>query len=138
MGLSEASIAQIELARRIVPIVSVQNLYNIAQREADDVIDYCEDHAIGFIPWFPLGSGKLSSAGGPIDDIAQRHDATVSQISLAWLLHRSPIVLPIPGTSSLQHLEENCAATAVTLSETEYQELTDSRKAIRRWAMSAR
>lgn len=135
VGLSEASVAQIESARRIVPIVSVQNLYNIAQREADDVVEYCEQHEIGFIPWFPLGSGRLSAPGGPIEEIAQQHKATVPQISLAWLLRRSSIMLPIPGTSSLAHLEENCAASHVTLSEVEYQELTDSRKAIRRWAM---
>jgi pyridoxine 4-dehydrogenase len=137
VGLSEVTVAQIESARRIVPIVSVQNLYNIAQRDADEVVDYCEHHQIGFIPWFPLGSGKLSAAGGPLEDVASQRQATIPQISLAWLLRRSSVMLPIPGTSSLEHLEENCAASEVQLTDIEYQELTDSRKAIRRWAMSS-
>lgn len=135
VGLSEVSVAQIEAARRIVPIASVQNLYNIAQREADDVVDYCEQHQIGFIPWFPLGSGKLSS-GGPLTAMASELGATVPQICLAWLLRRSPVMAPIPGTSSLTHLAENCAAANVSLTDAQYQELMDSRKAIRRWAMS--
>jgi pyridoxine 4-dehydrogenase len=136
VGLSEVSVAQIEAARRIVPIVSVQNLYNIAQRDADDVVDHCEQHQIGFIPWFPLGSGKLSS-GGPLAAMASELGVTVPQICLAWLLRRSPVVAPIPGTSSLTHLAENCAAANVSLSDHQYQELVDSRKAIRRWAMSS-
>jgi aryl-alcohol dehydrogenase-like predicted oxidoreductase len=136
VGLSEVTVAQIEAARRIVPLVSVQNLYNIAQRDADDVVEYCEQHGIGFIPWFPLGSGKLSATGGPLEEIAAAHGATVPQISLAWLLRRSPVMLPIPGTSSISHLEENCAAADVHLTDAEYQELTEARKAIRRWAMS--
>jgi pyridoxine 4-dehydrogenase len=137
VGLSEVSVAQIEAARDIVPIVSVQNLFNIAQRDADEVVEYCEQHKIGFIPWFPLGSGRLSAKGGPLEEIAVAHGATVPQISLAWLLRRSPVMLPIPGTSSVSHLEENCAAAGIDLSDTEYHELTDARKAIRRWAMSA-
>jgi aryl-alcohol dehydrogenase-like predicted oxidoreductase len=136
VGLSQVSVEQIEAARRIVPIVSVQNLYNLAQREDDAVVDYCEQNHMGFIPWFPLGSGKFSRDGGPLAAIASALDATVSQIALAWLLRRSPVMLPIPGTTSLEHLEENCAAANVTLSDDAYQELTDSRKAIRRWAMS--
>ncbi len=136
VGLSQVTVEQIEAARRVVPVVSVQNLFNIAQREDDDVIEHCERHRIGFIPWFPLGSGKFAAPGGPLDAIASAYDATVHQISLAWLLRRSPVMLPIPGTSSLEHLEENCGASNVTLSEASYQELTDSRKAIRRWAMS--
>jgi pyridoxine 4-dehydrogenase len=136
VGLSQVNVDQIEAARRIVPIVSVQNLYNIAQRDGDDVVDYCEKNAIGFIPWFPLGSGKLSSPGGPIEEVASENDATVPQICLAWLLWRSSAMIPIPGTSSLEHLEENCAATSVELSDAAYQHLTDSRKTIRRWAMS--
>jgi pyridoxine 4-dehydrogenase len=136
VGLSQVTVEQIEAARRVVPVVSVQNLYNIAQREDDDVVGHCEDHQIGFIPWFPLGSGKFAFPGGPLDAIASEYDATVHQISLAWLLRRSPVMLPIPGTSSLEHLEENCGASNVTLSDASYQELTDSRKAIRRWAMS--
>jgi pyridoxine 4-dehydrogenase len=136
VGLSEVSVAQIEAARSIVPLVSVQNIYNIAQRDYDDVVEYCEQHAIGFIPWYPLGSGKLSAPGGPLESIASDLGVTVPQVCLAWLLRRSPVMLPIPGTSSLAHLEENCAAVDVTLSDAAYQELTDSRKAIRRWAMS--
>jgi aryl-alcohol dehydrogenase-like predicted oxidoreductase len=136
VGLSQVSVEQIEAARRVVPVVSVQNLYNIAQREDDNVIDYCEMNEIGFIPWFPLGSGKVAASGGPLVDIASASGATVAQICLAWLLRRSGVMIPIPGTSSLEHLEENCAATRVTLSDDAYQELTDARKAIRRWAMS--
>ncbi|MGC1239559.1 MAG: aldo/keto reductase [Acidimicrobiales bacterium] len=136
VGLSEVSVAQIEAARSIVPLVSVQNIYNIAQRDYDDVVEYCEQQAIGFIPWYPLGSGKLSAPGGPLESIASDLGVTVPQVCLAWLLRRSPVMLPIPGTSSLAHLEENCAAVDVTLSDAAYQELSDSRKAIRRWAMS--
>ena len=136
VGLSQVSVREIEAARRIVPIVSVQNLYNIAQREDDDVVDYCEAQGIGFIPWFPLGSGKLSADGGPLETVASALHATPSQVSLAWLLRRSTTMLPIPGTSSLAHLEENCAANDVALSDAAYQELTESRKSIRRWAMS--
>ena len=136
VGLSEVSVKQIEAARRIVPIASVQNLYNIAQREADDVIDFCEQNLIGFIPWFPLGSGKLSADGGPLEHVASELGATPSQISLAWLLRRSSVMLPIPGTTSIAHLEENCGAANIVLSDGEYEELTDSRRAIRRWALS--
>jgi aryl-alcohol dehydrogenase-like predicted oxidoreductase len=136
VGLSQVNVEQIEAARRVVPVVSVQNLYNIAQRQDDDVVAHCEQHRIAFIPWFPLGSGKFAAGGGPLDEVAAEYDATVHQICLAWLLRRSPVMLPIPGTSSLEHLEENCGANNVALSEATYQELTDSRKAIRRWAMS--
>jgi aryl-alcohol dehydrogenase-like predicted oxidoreductase len=116
--------------------VSVQNLYNIAQRDDDDVVDYCERHDIGFIPWFPLGSGKVSARGGPLDAVADAYDATVAQVCLAWLLQRASVMLPIPGTSSRAHLEENCQARDLTLSADMFQELTDARKAIRRWALS--
>jgi aryl-alcohol dehydrogenase-like predicted oxidoreductase len=136
VGLSEVSVTQIEAARRIVPIVSVQNHYNIAQRDADDVVDYCQLQGIGFIPWFPLGNGKFSATGGPLEAMAAELDVTVPQISLAWLLRRSPVILPIPGTSSLQHLEDNCEASEISLTDSQYQELMDSRKAIRRWTMS--
>jgi aryl-alcohol dehydrogenase-like predicted oxidoreductase len=136
VGLSQVTVEQIEAARRIVPLVSVQNLYNVAQREDDDVVEYCQESGIGFIPWFPLGSGKLVAAGGPLDMVATEYGATVQQICLAWLLRRSPVMLPIPGTSSLAHLSENCGAINVVLSDATYQEITDSRKAIRRWAMS--
>jgi pyridoxine 4-dehydrogenase len=136
VGLSEVSVTQIEAARRIVPIVSVQNHYNIAQRDADDVVDYCQLQGLGFIPWFPLGNGKFSATGGPLEAMAAELDVTVPQISLAWLLRRSPVILPIPGTSSLQHLEDNCEASEISLTDSQYQELMDSRKAIRRWTMS--
>ena len=137
VGLSEVSVAQIEAAREIVPIVSVQNQYNIAQRSADDVLDFCQERGIGFIPWFPLASGKLSQLGGPLDRVAQELNVTIAQVSLAWLLRRSAVMLPIPGTSSLAHLEENCASSLITLSEAQYQELTDARKPVRRWVMGA-
>jgi pyridoxine 4-dehydrogenase len=136
VGLSEVSVAEVEAARRIVPVASVQNQYNIARRSADDVVDYCEQHQIGFIPWFPLASGKLSRPGGPLDEVAQQLGATVSQVCLAWLLRRSPVMLPIPGTSSLEHLEENCAVGDLILSEAQLEELTDARKPLRRWALA--
>ncbi len=136
VGLSEVNVADIEEARRIVPVATVQNQYNIAQREADAVIDYCEHHGIGFIPWFPLGSGKLSRPGGPLDTVADEVGATVSQVCLAWLLRRSPVVLPIPGTSSVAHLEENCAAAQISLSDGQYDTLVDARKPLRRWALA--
>jgi pyridoxine 4-dehydrogenase len=136
VGLSQVSVEQIEAARRVVPVVSVQNLYNIAQRDDNDVVDYCEANGIAFIPWFPLGSGKVAASGGPLDAVAQQYGATVPQICLAWLLQRSPVMVPIPGTASRAHLEENWRAQDVTLSAETFQELTDARKAIRRWALS--
>ena len=135
VGLSEVSVAQVEAAQRIVPVVSVQNQYNVAQRSADDVVDYCAERQIGFIPWFPLGSGKLSRPGGPVDQVAAELGATVSQVCLAWLLRRAPVMVPIPGTSSLEHLEENCAAAGLALTEGQYQLLSDARKPLRRWAL---
>jgi pyridoxine 4-dehydrogenase len=137
VGLSEVSVTDIEAAQRIVPVVSVQNHYNIGQRGADDVVDHCAEHQIGFIPWFPLASGNLSRPGGPLDVVAQELGATVSQVGLAWLLRRAPVMLPIPGTSSIAHLEENCAAAALTLTDAQYEELTDARKTLRRWALGA-
>src|ERR1019366_6661788 len=134
VGLSEVTVADVEAARRIVPIVTVQNQYNIAQRGADDVLDYCESHQIGFIPWFPLANGKLARDGGPLDTVAREVGATVSQVSLAWLLRRSAVMLPIPGTSSVEHLEENWAAGEVSLSDSQYDQLVDARKPVRRWA----
>src|SRR3984957_5234445 len=134
VGLSEVSVDQVEAALRIVPIVSVQNQYNVAQRSAEDVLEFCEQHEIGFIPWFPLASGKLSEPGGLIDGIARALGATASQVSLAWLLRRSPVMLPIPGTSSLSHLEENCAAASFSLTDEQYEELSGARKKLRRWA----
>jgi aryl-alcohol dehydrogenase-like predicted oxidoreductase len=136
VGLSEVGVADIEKAREIVPVVTVQNQYNVGLRSADDVLDYCEDHRIGFIPWFPLASGKLSRSGGPLDAVAHEVGASVSQVSLAWLLRRSPVMLPIPGTSSVEHLEENCAAATIALSEDQYDQLLAARKPMRRWALS--
>jgi pyridoxine 4-dehydrogenase len=137
VGLSEVSVEQIEAAERIVPIVSVQNQYNLGHRGSDDVVDYAEQHQIGFIPWFPLASGNLARPGGPVDVVAHELGATASQVCLAWTLRRSPVMLPIPGTSSVAHLEENCAAAGITLSDTQYEELVAARKTMRRWAMGA-
>ncbi len=137
VGLSEVNIEQIEAARRIVPIVSVQNLYNVAERGADDVVDYCERNGIAFIPWIPLASGKLSDPESPLTHVANELGATVSQVALAWLLRRSPVMVPIPGTSTLNHVEENCAAASVVLSDAQYEELTDARKQLRRFVKSS-
>jgi len=122
IGLSNVTQEHIERARRIVPIVSVQNRYSFADREWDYVVDYCERNGIAFIPWFPLGAGKV--AGQVLDRIAQAHRASPTQIALAWLLHRSPNILPIPGTSSIQHLEQNAAAGSIRLTKEEYEELS--------------
>ena len=124
IGLSEVSVADLEAARKIVDIVSVQNRYNLADRAAEDVLDYAEANSIAFIPWFPLATGKLAAAGGPLDAAAQRHDATPSQLALAWLLRRSPVMLPIPGTSSVEHLEDNTAAALIELTDDEFAALT--------------
>jgi len=113
IGLSEVSVAQIEHARKIVPIVSVQNRYSLADRAAEDVLDYCERENIGFIPWFPLGAGDLAAPGGKLARTAEEMKITTSQLALAWMLWRSPVMLPIPGTSRVSHLEENVATAAV-------------------------
>ncbi len=124
IGLSEVTIAEIEQAREIVEVVSVQNLYNLANRQSEEVLDYCEREGIGFIPWFPVAAGDLAKPGGILDEIAKEHHATHAQLALAWLLRRSPVMLPIPGTSSVAHLEENCAAAEVVLTDEEYDALT--------------
>jgi pyridoxine 4-dehydrogenase len=118
VALSNVTQEHIERARKIVPIVSVQNRYSFADREWDYVVDHCERNGIAFIPWFPLGAGKV--AGEVLDRIAQAHSASPTQIALAWLLRRSLIMLPIPGTSSIEHLEENVAATSLRLTDEEY------------------
>ena len=123
IGLSNVTQEHIERARKIVPIVSVQNRYSFADREWDYVVDYCESHGIAFIPWFPLGAGRV--AGEVLNKIAQAHGATPKQVALAWLLRRSPIMLPIPGTSSVEHLEENVAASLVHLTDEEYERLAE-------------
>jgi aryl-alcohol dehydrogenase-like predicted oxidoreductase len=117
VGLSEVSVAEIAAARKVVPIASVQNLYNLQNRKAEGVVEYCEKEGIGFIPWFPIASGKLAQPGGPVAQVATAAGATAAQVSLAWLLQRSLVMLPIPGTSSVAHLEENCAAAAVKLTD---------------------
>jgi pyridoxine 4-dehydrogenase len=121
IGLSNVTQEHIERARKIVPIVSVQNRYSFADREWDYVVDYCESNGIAFIPWFPLGAGKV--AGEVLNQVAKAHGATPKQVALAWLLRRSPIMLPIPGTSSVEHLEENVAAASVRLTDEEYERL---------------
>jgi pyridoxine 4-dehydrogenase len=121
VALSNVTQEHIERARKIVPIVSVQNRYSFADREWDYVVDYCERHGIAFIPWFPLGAGKV--AGEVLGRIAQAHGASPTQVALAWLLQRSPITLPIPGTSSIEHLEQNIAAASLRLEREEYEEL---------------
>lgn len=123
IGLSEVTVEQLERARRFFPVVSVQNRYNLADREWETVLDHCEREQIGFIPWFPLQTGKLAGSGGALAAIAKNHDATPAQIALAWLLKRSPVMLPIPGTSKVKHLEENMAAAGIELSAEEFAEL---------------
>jgi pyridoxine 4-dehydrogenase len=123
IGLSEVTVAQIEAARRIAEIVTVQNLYNLANRKSEDVLDYSEAEGIGFIPWFPLATGDLAQPGGPLARAAERLDARPSQVALAWLLRRSPVMLPIPGTSRVTHLEENAAAALLELDDETLQEL---------------
>ncbi len=129
IGLSEISVAELKQAQKIVPIVSVQNLYNIGNRQSEAVLQYCQEHRLGFIPWFPIAGGDLVKPGGVLDSAAKRHGATVSQLAIAWLLQRSPVMLPIPGTSSIAHLEENIAAAAVRLSENEWTEIESAAKA---------
>ena len=125
VGLSEVNAEQIERARKFFPVVSVQNKYNIVDREWEDVVDYCERENIGFIPWFPLQTGKLASKGGKkLDAIAKKHNATPSQVALAWLLKRAKVLLPIPGTSKVKHLEENMAAAGLQLSDEEFRALS--------------
>jgi pyridoxine 4-dehydrogenase len=123
IGLSEVKPKDIERARKVVEIVSVQNLYNVGDRQHEDVLEYCERHHIAFIPWFPVAAGKLARPGGKLDKIAKRQGATVAQLSIAWLLHRSAVMLPIPGTSSVAHLEENMKAAELALSEAEMKEI---------------
>jgi pyridoxine 4-dehydrogenase len=123
VGLSNVTQEHIERARRIVPIVSAQNRYSFADREWDYVVDYCQQNGIAFIPWFPLGAGKI--AGEVLNRIAQAHGASPTQIALAWLLRRSPIMLPIPGTSSVEHLEQNVAAASLRLTQEEYDQLSE-------------
>jgi pyridoxine 4-dehydrogenase len=119
VGLSNVGVRELEIALDIVPVVSVQNRYNLSDRSSEAVLQACEREEVGFIPWLPLATGRLARPGGPLDEIATRHGATPSQVALAWLLKHSPAILPIPGTSSVSHLEENVAAAALELTEDE-------------------
>lgn len=123
VGLSEVSVAEVEAARRLVPVVSVQNRYNLADRASEDVLRHCEANSLGFIPWFPIASGRLASKGGALRRVADEAGATPAQAALAWLLHKSSVMLPIPGTSSTKHLEENCAAATLALSDAQLEAL---------------
>ena len=123
VGLSNVSVAQLEEARGIVEIASVQNEYNLGNRESEDVLQACEAAGIAFLPWFPLDAGELARPGGPVDAVAEAHGATQAQVALAWLLAHSPVTIPIPGTSSLAHLEENMAARELALTGDELQRL---------------
>ena len=125
VGLSEVKPADIDRARQVVKIVSVQNLYNLGDRKHEDVLEYCEKEGLAFIPWYPVAAGKLARPGGKLDTIAKRHGATVAQLSIAWLLYRSPVMLPIPGTSSVAHLEENVKSAEIVLSADELKEIED-------------
>jgi aryl-alcohol dehydrogenase-like predicted oxidoreductase len=124
IGLSEVNVEQLAAAQKITPIVSVQNMYNLTMRAAEPLLDKVADEGIGFIPWFPLAAGPLAASDGPLQRIAAGHHATASQLALAWLLKRSPVMLPIPGTSKVAHLEENVAAASVELSDDEFETLS--------------
>jgi len=126
VGLSEVTVAQIEAAREVVPVVSVQNLYNLGNRRSEQVLEHCETEGIGFIPWFPIADGTLSAGRGTVAEVAEALDAAPAQVALAWLLRRSPAMLPIPGTSKVAHLEENCAASRVVLSDEQFDALSRS------------
>ena len=129
IGLSEVDAPTLENARKQIEVVSIQNLYNLANRQSEAALTYCEQNNIGFIPWFPVASGDLARPGGILDAAAKNHHATVAQLALAWLLKRSPVMLPIPGTSSVAHLEENVAAASVELTDAEYDALTKAPQA---------
>ena len=123
VGLSNVSVDELETAREIVEIATVQNQYNVANRESERLLDACEEYGIGFIPWFPLAAGELGALGDALDEVATAHDATRYQIALAWLLHHSDVTLPIPGTSTVEHLEENVDAASIELTDEEYARL---------------
>jgi pyridoxine 4-dehydrogenase len=123
IGISNVSGEELERARAVVDVVTVQNRYNLTDRRAEDVLEACEREGIGFIPWFPLAIGELARPGGPLDDLARRHDAAPGQLALAWLLARSPVMLPIPGTGSVEHFEENMLAESIELDRGEVERL---------------
>ncbi|HEX8254879.1 MAG TPA: aldo/keto reductase [Thermoanaerobaculia bacterium] len=126
IGLSEVTVEDIDRARQHLTVSTVQNRYNLADREWEDVVDYCERENIGFIPWYPLAVGKLAEGAGPLARIADAHGAKPAQIALAWLLRRSPVMLPIPGTSRVKHLEENMTAATITLTDDEFEEISEA------------
>ena len=123
LGLSEVSVEEIEAAQAFFEVATVQNLYNLTNRQSEDVLEHCEEQGIGFIPWFPLAAGDLAKPGGPVAEAAEAHEATTGQVALAWLLQRSPVMLPIPGTGSVEHLRENVAAAELRLTPEEVAEL---------------
>jgi pyridoxine 4-dehydrogenase len=123
LGLSEVSVAELDLAQEHLPVATVQNRYNLLDRRSEDVLRRCEEHDIGFLPWFPIATGDLAEPGGPLDDLASETGTTPAQLALAWLLRSSPVQLPIPGTSSVEHLEENVAAAAVELTDAQLERL---------------
>jgi pyridoxine 4-dehydrogenase len=127
-GLSEVNVADIKAAQMVFPVATVQNRYNIADRVHEEVLNYCEQQNIGFIPWYPLAAGELSKPGGVLDAIAKKHGATPAQVALAWVLKRSPVMLPIPGTGKVKHLEENTKAASIALTDAEMAELSALRK----------
>ena len=124
-GLSEVSVEEIEAVRKIIEVVRVQNLYNLSDRKHQDVLDYCEKNNIAFIPWFPLATGSLAKSDGPLAELSKKYNATPAQLSLAWLLQKSPVIIPIPGTSSVNHLEENMGALEISLTEDDMTELEE-------------
>lgn len=126
IGLSEVSVEEVEKVRAMAEVATVQNRYNLADRGSEDVLEHAQANGIGFIPWFPLATGGLAGPGGPLDKLAADRGATPSQLALAWLLHRSPVMLPIPGTAKVVHLEENCAAASVALGPEDMAILTDA------------
>lgn len=123
VGLSEVTVEELVAAQEIVPIASVQNLYNVANRQSEALLEHCTEHGIGFIPWFPIATGQLTAPDGPLTAISARTGLTAAQLALAWLLRRSPVMLPIPGTKTLAHLEDNCSAAEVELDDATYAEL---------------
>jgi aryl-alcohol dehydrogenase-like predicted oxidoreductase len=126
IGLSEVDVEELAAARSVADIVSVQNLYNLTNRSSEAVLDYCEAEGIAFIPWFPIAIGKLAKPGGLLDSLAREYSAAPAQLALAWLLRRSPVMLPIPGTGSVAHLEENIGGAGITLTDDQYKALTEA------------
>ncbi|GGR02128.1 aldo/keto reductase [Deinococcus ruber] len=128
LGLSEVSVDEIKAAQKVFEVTTVQNLYNLVTRQSEDVLDYCESQNIGFIPWFPLAAGNLARPGSLLDDLSHKYESTASGIALAWVLKRSPVMLPIPGTSKVKHLEENVAAASIQLEDADFAALSEQGK----------